>query len=64
MISRLLMLAGTVAVATSGIACARNTSRDPYGAARDSTMTVKVDSTTADTLRQTVDTADTAATPR
>ena len=58
MINRLLILAGIVALATSGFACARNTSRAPYGAAQDSAMTVKVDSTRTDTL----DTSDTTTT--
>ncbi|HUR95606.1 MAG TPA: hypothetical protein VMY76_13535 [Gemmatimonadales bacterium] len=60
MINRLLALAGLVLLATSGIACARNTSRAPYGAAQDSTMTVKVDSTRTDTLG----TSDTTSTTR
>ena len=56
---RPLALVGALAVVL-GTACARNTSRDPYGTARDSTMTAKVDSTKADTLT----TGDTTSTAR
>jgi hypothetical protein len=56
---RPLTLIGALAVLV-GTACARNTARDPYGTARDSTMTVKVDSTKTDTVTKAGDTTATA----
>ena len=57
--TRLLSFVGAMAVVI-GTACAQNTARDPYGTARDSTMTVKVDSTKTDTLTTGGDTTSTA----
>ena len=56
MLTKLLGFTGLLALATGVVSCAGNTSRDPYGAATDSTITAKVDSTRTDTLGPTVDT--------
>jgi ABC-type phosphate/phosphonate transport system substrate-binding protein len=60
MLTRLFTFAALLALTTSAASCAGNSSRDPYGAATDSTITAKVDSTRSDTLNPTMDTTSTA----
>jgi hypothetical protein len=55
-----LISAGALVLTLGGLACAPNSSRDPYGGAQDSTITAKVDSTKNDTLPQLGDTTSTA----
>jgi hypothetical protein len=45
-----LVAAVALVLALAGLACAANSSRDPYGGAQDSTITAKIDSTKGDTL--------------
>jgi hypothetical protein len=58
--TRRLMSAGALVLALGGLACAANSSRDPYGGAQDSTITAKIDSTRGDTLPHLGDTTRTA----
>jgi hypothetical protein len=58
--TRRLISAAALVLALGGLACAANSSRDPYGTAQDSTITAKPDSTKNDTLTQLGDTANTA----